>query len=77
MVPGTFTPTPDPAGQLGMSVETRSYAWSFPFTEYFVIVEYEITNTSENAWDSVWVGIWEGHGRAKHDHHKRDRQQLF
>ncbi len=59
VVPGTFTPTPDPQGQLGMSVESRSYAWSFPFTEYFVILEYEITNISGAAWDSVYVGIWE------------------
>lgn len=59
VVPGTFTPTPDPAGQLGMSVESRSYAWSFPFTEYFVIVEHEITNISDAPWDSVWVGMWD------------------
>lgn len=59
VVPGTFTPTPDPAGQLGMSVESRSYAWSFPFTEYFVIVEHEITNVSDAPWDSVWVGMWD------------------
>ncbi|MCH7975620.1 MAG: hypothetical protein IIC18_03580 [Bacteroidetes bacterium] len=59
VVPGTLTPTPDPQGQLGMHVESRSYAWSFPFTEYFVILEYEITNISSAAWDSVYVGIWE------------------
>ena len=59
VVPGTFTPTPDPGGQLGMSVESRSYAWSFPFTEYFVIVEHEITNISDQPWDSVWVGMWD------------------
>ena len=59
VIPGTFTPTPDPAGQLGMAVDTRSYAWSFPFTEYFVIVEHEITNVSDQPWDSVWVGMWD------------------
>lgn len=59
VVPGTFTPMPDPQGQLGMAVETRSYAWSFPFTEYFVIVEYEVRNISGQPWDSVYVGIWE------------------
>ncbi len=59
VVPGTFTPTPDFAGRLGMSVESRSYAWSFPFTEYFVIVEQEITNISDQPWDSVWVGMWD------------------
>ncbi|MDX1440600.1 MAG: hypothetical protein R3284_11930, partial [Rubricoccaceae bacterium] len=59
VIPGTSTPTPDPQGQLGMQVESRSYAWNFPFTEYFVILEYEITNISDTAWDSVYVGIWE------------------
>ena len=59
VIPGTFTPTPDPAGALGMVVDSRSYAWSFPFTEYFVIVEHEITNVSDQPWDSVWVGMWD------------------
>ncbi|MEM1043893.1 MAG: hypothetical protein AAGI91_14860 [Bacteroidota bacterium] len=59
VVPGTFTATPDPGGRLGISVESRSYAWSFPFTEYFVIVEHEITNVSDAPWDSVWVGMWD------------------
>ncbi|NNF59681.1 MAG: hypothetical protein HKN04_15705, partial [Rhodothermaceae bacterium] len=59
VVPGTQTPTPDPAGRLGLSVESRSYAWSFPFAEYFVILEYEITNISSEPWDSVYVGLWD------------------
>ncbi len=59
VVPGTFTPTPDPGQRLGMSVESRSYAWSFPFTEYFVIVEHEITNVSDSTWSDVWVGMWD------------------
>ena len=58
-VPGTFTPTPDPQGQLGMRVETRSYSYNFPFAESFVIVEYEIHNESDAAWDSVYVGMFE------------------
>jgi hypothetical protein len=51
-------PVPQSEVTLGMEVEVRSYAWSFPFTESFVIVEYEITNTSGAAWDSVYVGKW-------------------
>lgn len=58
-LPGTSTPLPDVQNQLGLSVEQRSYAWSFPFTEYFVIVEYEITNVSDQTLQDVWVGLWD------------------
>ena len=59
VLPGTATPSPDPAGRLGISVQQRSYAWSFPFTEYFVIVEYEITNVSQSPLTDLWVGLWD------------------
>lgn len=59
VLPGTQTPLPDPAGRLGLRVSQRSYAWSFPFTEYFVIVEYAITNVSSQPIDDVWVGLWD------------------
>lgn len=58
VLPGTNTPTPDPQGALGLSIDQRSYAWSFPFTEYFVIVEYDITNVSADTLNNVWVGLW-------------------
>ena len=59
LLPGTNTPLPDVQNQLGLSVRQRSYAWSFPFTEYFVIVEYEITNVSDAPLEDVWVGLWD------------------
>ncbi len=59
VLPGTNTPLPDVQNQLGLSVEQRSYAWSFPFTEYFVIVEYEVTNVSSQPITDVWVGLWD------------------
>lgn len=57
-VPGTLTPMPDVQGQLGLEVATRTYAWSFPFTEYFVILEYEITNISSETLYDVSAGLW-------------------
>jgi hypothetical protein len=57
-VPGTFTPLPDPQGELGLEVEARSYAWSFPFTEYFTILEYEIRNISPDTLFDVRAGLW-------------------
>ena len=58
VLPNTFIPHPDPAGRLGLLVEQTALAWSFPFTEYFVIVEFDIVNISAAPWDSVYVGIY-------------------
>ncbi|MEM1117460.1 MAG: hypothetical protein AAGJ11_13200 [Bacteroidota bacterium] len=59
VLPGTNTPVPDVQNQLGIEVQQRAYAWSFPFTEYFVIVEYEVRNVSAQPITDVWVGLWE------------------
>jgi len=58
VLPGTFIPAPDPQGRLGMKVEQRTHAWNFPFTEYFVILNFDIINISQAAWDSVYVGLY-------------------
>ncbi|MEM6785452.1 MAG: hypothetical protein AAF624_17155 [Bacteroidota bacterium] len=59
VLPGTSTPAPDPQGRLGLAVTQRSYAYSFPFAEAFVVMEFEIENVSSEPLDSVYVGIWE------------------
>ncbi len=43
---------------LGIDVHEESYAWNFPFAEYFVIVSYTIKNVSNDFLDSVYVGLW-------------------
>ncbi len=58
VLPGTSIPMPDPQGRLGLVVEQESYAWNFPFTEYFVILNFDIVNISDAPWDSVYVGIY-------------------
>lgn len=58
VLPGTSIPMPDIEGQLGMSVDMQTYAWNFPFTEYFVIVNFDIVNISDARWDSVFVGMY-------------------
>jgi hypothetical protein len=55
---GAIPAIPDSDILLGMEVEVRSYAWNFPFTDSFVIVEFDIRNMSGQAWDSVYVGMW-------------------
>lgn len=39
-------------------VKQEVYSWNFGFTENLSIVKYTITNTSDDAWDSVHVGIY-------------------
>lgn len=43
---------------LGIHVHQESYAWNFPFADYFVILRYEIKNVSADTLDSVYVGFW-------------------
>ena len=58
VLPGTSILMPDVQGQLGLEVTMTSLAWNFPFTEYFVILNFDITNTSDSRWDSVYVGLY-------------------
>ena len=43
---------------LGLSVRQESYAWNFPFADFFVILNYTITNAGTDTLDSVYVGLW-------------------
>ena len=58
VLPGTSIQMPDAAGRLGMKVVSEFYAWKFPFTEAFVIANYDIINISSQPWDSVYVGMY-------------------
>lgn len=44
---------------LGISVHQESYAWNFPFADFFVILRYVIKNASADTLDSVYVGMWD------------------
>ncbi len=43
---------------LGVVVHQESYAWNFPFADFFVIMNYTIKNNSQKFIDSVYVGLW-------------------
>lgn len=43
---------------LGVEVEFQSYNWNFAFANFFVILNYRITNVSTQPVDSVYVGFW-------------------
>lgn len=43
---------------LGVTVHEETYAWDFPFANFFVILNYWIKNVSNKYIDSVYVGLW-------------------
>ncbi|MBM4175608.1 MAG: hypothetical protein FJ213_05460 [Ignavibacteria bacterium] len=43
---------------LGIAVRQESYAWNFPFADFFVIMNYWIKNVSSKRIDSVYVSLW-------------------
>lgn len=43
---------------LGVEINQQSYAWNFPFADFFVIMNYTIKNVSGKYLDSVYVGLW-------------------
>ncbi|MDQ3073445.1 MAG: hypothetical protein M3Q97_09310 [Bacteroidota bacterium] len=58
IVPGTSIPIADHRLPLKASVHLEAYAWNFAFADYFVILNYKITNNSSSPWDSVYFGTW-------------------
>lgn len=43
---------------LGVVVHEETYAWNFPFADFFVIMNYTIKNVTNKYLDSVYVGLW-------------------
>ncbi|MCF8241754.1 MAG: hypothetical protein K9J16_10240 [Melioribacteraceae bacterium] len=43
---------------LGIAVRHETYAWNFPFADFFVIMNYWIKNVGDKYIDSVYVGLW-------------------
>ena len=58
IVPGSNQPINNHLTPLNARVRLETYAWNFPFADYFTIFHYRITNNSTQPWDSVYLGIW-------------------
>ncbi len=43
---------------MGLVIHQESYAWNFPFADFFVILNYTIYNGGLDTLDSVYVGFW-------------------
>ena len=43
---------------LGLAIHEETYAWNFPFADFFVIFNFWVKNVSNKYLDSVFVGLW-------------------
>ncbi len=43
---------------MGLSIHEETYAWNFPFANFFVILNFTVKNVSNKYIDSVYVGLW-------------------
>lgn len=43
---------------IGVDVQLETYAWSFAFTDFFVIMNYTITNNGTDTLKDVHTGVW-------------------
>jgi len=58
VIPGTSIPVSGHQNPLGAVLNVETYAWNYSFADYFVILNYKITNAGNKKWDSVWLGIF-------------------
>ncbi len=56
-VPGTDFEIPNHT-PLGLKVHLETYAWNYPYTDAFVILNYTITNVSRYPISDLYAGIW-------------------
>lgn len=57
IVPGTTIPIPNHF-PIGADVRLETYNWNFAYSDFFVIVNYKITNNGSQPWTDVFLGQW-------------------
>lgn len=45
-------------GPLGIGIHLETYAWNFPFANFFVVLNYTIKNVSADTIDRMYVGLY-------------------
>jgi hypothetical protein len=58
LVPGTEIQIQDHDQPLGLDIHLESYNWNYAFADFFVILNYTITNNGDDVLDSVYVGMF-------------------
>lgn len=57
-VPGTSTEIQNHDNPLGLGVHFETYNWNFSFANFFVILNYSITNIGTDILEDVHLGFW-------------------
>lgn len=57
-IPGTNILIDQHDNPLDVGVHMEAYNWNFPFADFFVIMNFQITNIGNNTLDSVFIGYW-------------------
>ena len=58
IVPGTNTPIAGHDDPMNLGVHMETYNWNYAFSDFFVILNFEIVNYSQTTYDSIYAGIW-------------------
>lgn len=58
IVPGTSIPIAGHTTPLSLSVKAEAYNWNYAFSDFFVIMNYTVTNVGTSTIDSVYFGLW-------------------
>ncbi|MFT4521654.1 MAG: hypothetical protein ACI8ZN_000591 [Bacteroidia bacterium] len=58
VVPGTNVPISGHSQPMGLTVNMESYNWNYAFSDFFVILNYKVTNNGTSTIDSVYFGLW-------------------
>lgn len=58
VVPGTSIPINGHLQPMNLEVRMETYNWNYAFSDFFVILNFEVTNTSSSEIDSVYFGLW-------------------
>jgi hypothetical protein len=57
-VPGTSIPIFNHVNPLGLGVHMETYNWNFSFANFFVILNYHITNVGTSTIEEPYIGFW-------------------
>lgn len=57
-VPGTLTPISSHDNPLGIKVHFESYNWNYSFANFFVILNFKISNIGTDALEDFYAGYW-------------------
>lgn len=58
LVPGTEIQIRDHEQPLGIDVHLETYNWNYAFSNFFVMLNYTLTNNGEEVLDSLYVGMF-------------------